>query len=151
MRFLAVPHSDSVLLIECDYPLSLSSCTKLSSLHLNGIHLFLDEPLGPALRHLTSTFPAGEDREIPRSVNVCFTLDVGPTWESRINGIDWDTAETALATLESRLLNEMDHWSIVIRVDTAYLVVSEDEERRILDVTGQKFERFASALRIDIR
>jgi hypothetical protein len=149
--FSAVPQSDSVLLIECDYPLSLSSCTKLSSLYLNGVHLFLDEPLGPALHHLTSTLPTGEDSGVPRSVNVCFTLDVGPTWESRINDIDWNAAGTALATLESRLDNDMDHWSVMMRVNTAYFAISEDEERRILDVTGQKFGRFSSALRIDIR
>lgn len=149
--FFAILRSDSVLLIECDYPLTLSSCTKLSSVYLNGIHLFPDEPLGPALRHLTSTLPAGEDSGVPRLVNVCFTLDVGPTWESRIDDIDWDAAGTALATLESRLIDDVDHWSIVMRVDTACLVISEDEERRILDVTGQKFGRFSSALRIDIR
>ena len=149
--FLLVPHSDSVLLIECDHPLSLLSCTNLSSLYLNGIHLFVDEPLGPALHHLTSTLPTGEDSEVPRSVNVCFTLDIGPTWESRINDIDWDAAGMALATLESRLDKDTDHWSVVIKVDTAYLAISEDEERRILDVTRQKFGRFSSALRIDIR
>ena len=149
--FLDVPHSDFVLSTECDYPLSLSSCTKLSSLYLNGIHLFVDEPLGPALHHLTSTLPTRENSEVPRSVNVCFTLDVGPTWEGRISDIDWDAAGMALATLESRLNDDMDHWSVVIKVDTAYLAISEAEERRIMDVTGQKFERFSSALRIDIR
>lgn len=146
----AIPRSDSVLSIECDYPLSLSSCTRLSSLYLNGIHLFLDEPLGPALHHLVSTLPAAEDSENPRSIKVCFTLDMGPTWESHTDDIDWDAAGVALTSLESRLDSDKDHWSVVMKVDSSYLAIPEDEKRRILDVAGQKLERFAAVLQLDI-
>jgi len=135
---------------ECDYPLSLSSCTRLASLYLNGIHLFPDEPLGPALHHLASTLPMTEDSVNTRSVNVCFALDLGPAWESRIDDVDWDAAEMALASLESRVDSDKDHWSITMKVDSSYLAISEDEERRILDVAGQKLERFAAVLRLDI-
>jgi hypothetical protein len=145
-----IPHSDSAMLIECDQPLSLSSCTRLSSLYLNGIHLFLDEPLGPALHNLASTLPAAKDSKNPRSINVCFTLDVGPAWESRIDDVDWGAAGTALTSLESRLDEEKDHWSIVMTVDSPYLAISEDEERHIPGVIGQKLERFAAVLRLDI-
>jgi len=138
-----IPHSDSPLLIECDYPLSLSSCTRLSSLYLNGIHLFIDEPLGPALYHLASTLPTAEDSEHPRSISICFTLDVGPTWESRIDDIDWDAAGIALTSLESRLDKEKDHWGVIMK----YLATSEDEERRVLDVSGLKLGRFSALLR----
>ena len=146
-----IPHSDSFPSIECNYPLSISSCTRLSSLYLNGIHLFLDEPLGPALRNLTSTLPKAEDSKHPRSVNVCFTLDVGPAWESRIDDFDWDAAGVALTSIKSRLDSEKDHWSVTIKVDSSYLAIFEDEERRILGVAGQKLERFSDILRLDIR
>jgi hypothetical protein len=145
-----VPHSDSALLIECGYPLSLSSCTRLSSLYLNGIHLFLDEPLGLALYNLASTLPTAEDSENSCSVNVRFTLDVGPAWESRIDDVDWDAAGAALTSLESRLDNDKDHWSITMKVDSSHLSVSEDEERRIPLVAGQRLERFAAILQLDI-
>ena len=145
-----VPQSDFVLFIECDYSLSLQSCTRLSSLFLNGIHLFLDEPLGPALHHLASTLPTAADSEVSRSVNVCFTLDVGQAWESRIDDIDWGAAGMALTSLESRLDSDKDHWSVTVGVDSSHLAISEDEERRIFDVAGQKLERFSSVLRLDI-
>jgi len=128
----------------------LSSCTRLSSLYLNGIHLFLDEPLGPALHHLASTLPTAENGGRPRFINVGFILDVGPAWESRINDVDWDTAMMALTSLESRLDKDKDRWSITMRVDSSYLAVSEEEERQILDVAGQRLERFATALRLDV-
>jgi len=138
-----IPHFDFLLLIECDYPLSLSSCTRLSSLYLNGIHLFVDEPLGPALHHLASTLPTAEDSEHPRSISICFTLDVGPAWESRIDDVDWDAAGIALTLLESRLDKEKDNWSVTM----GYLAISEDEERRILEVAGRKLGRFSTLLR----
>lgn len=145
-----IPYSDSASLIECDYPLSLSSCTRISSLYLNGIHLFLDEPLGPALHYLASTLPTVEKSENPRSVKVCFTLDAGPAWENRIGDVDWDAAGTALASLESRLDKDKDHWNVTMKVDSSYLTISKDEERRILDVSGQKLERFTTVLQLDI-
>ena len=145
-----IPYSDPALLTECNYPLSLSSCTRLSSLYLNGIHLFLDEPLGPALHHLTSTFPTAEDGGGPRSIKICFSLDAGPAWESRINDVDWDAAGKALASLESRLDKGKDHWDVTMRIDSSYLVISEEEERRILDVAGRKLGRFVGILQLDI-
>lgn len=144
------PRSDS-LLAECDYPLTLSSCTRLSSLYLNGIHLFLDEPLGPALHHLTSTLPTTKDSKTPRSIEIRFTLDVGPAWESHIDDVDWDAAGTALTSLESRLDDGKDHWGITMKVDSLYLAISEDEERRILDIAGKKLERFTAVLQLDVR
>ena len=137
-------------MIECNHPLSLSSCARLSSLYLNGIHLFLDEPLGPALHHLTSTFPTAEDGGNPRSITICFTLDAGPTWESRIDDVDWEAAGKALASLESRLDKGKDHSNVTMKVDSSYLVISEDEERRILDVARRKLGRFVSVLQLDI-
>jgi len=136
---------------ECNCPLSLSSCTQLSSLYLNGIHLFFDEPLGPGLHHLTSTLPRGKDTGCPRSIHVGFDLDVGPAWETHIDGVDWDAAGTALASLEPRLDEGKDHWSINVKVDSSYLPISEDEERRILDVAGQKLKRFSAVLHLDTR
>ena len=138
------------MLTECDYPLSLSSCTRLSSLYLNGIHLFLDEPLGPALHHLASTFPAAEDGDGPRSIKVGFNLDAGPAWESRIDDVDWGAAGEALASLESRLDKDRDHWNVTMKVDSSYLVISEDEERSILDVARRKLGRFVAVLQLDI-
>ena len=91
------------------------------------------------------------DRGIPRSVNVCFTLDVGPAWENRIDEVDWDAAGTALTSLESRLDNDKDHWCITIKVDSSYLAISEDEEQRVLDLAGKKLEKFSSALQLDVR
>ena len=82
---------------------------------------------------------------------MCFTLDVGQTWESHIDNVDWDAAGIALASLESRLDNDRDQWSVAVRVDSSYLAISEDEERRILDVARQKLERFSSVLRLDVR
>lgn len=142
---------DSVSFTECDRPLSLSSCTRLSFLYLNGIHLFLDEPLGPALYHLTSTLPGTKNSGHPLSINLCFTLDVGPAWASHIDDIDWDAAGTALASLESRLEEGKDHWSVTIEVDPSYLSISEDEERRIREALMQKLERFSAVLQLDIR
>jgi len=135
---------------ECDYPLSLSSCTQLSSLYLNGIHLFIDEPLGPALFHLASTLPGARDSGHPRSINVCFALDVGPAWARRIDDVDWDAAGAALTSLESRLDEGKDHWSIAVKVDSSYLSICEDEERRILEILKQKLERFSAVLQLDI-
>lgn len=76
---------------------------------------------------------------------------MGPTWESRIDNIDWDAAGVALTSLESRLDSEKDHWGVTMKVDSSYLAISEDEERRILDVAGHKLERFAAVLQLDIR
>ncbi|KAF9647174.1 hypothetical protein BDM02DRAFT_3117413 [Thelephora ganbajun] len=135
---------------ECDYPLSLSSCTQLSSLYLNGVHLFLDEPLGPALHHLASTLPTPEASKHPRFINVCFTLDMGPAWASRIDNVDWDAVAVSLASLESRLDNNKDNWVVAMKVDSSYLPISGEEERQILDVAGQKLERFSAVLRLDI-
>ena len=84
-----------------------------------------------------------------RSVNVCFTLDVGQTWESRIDDVDWGAAGTALTSLESRLSREKDHWSVTVAVNSSHLAISEDEEQQILDVAGRKLERFSSVLRLD--
>lgn len=56
----------------------------------------------------------------------------------------------ALTSLESRLDKDKDRWSITMRVDSSYLAVSEEEERQILDVAGQRLERFATALRLDV-
>jgi len=84
-----------------------------------------------------------------RSVNVCFTLDVGQTWESRIDDVDWGATGTALTSLESRLSRDKDNWSVTVAVNSFHLAISEDEERRILDVAGQKLERFSSVLRLD--
>ena len=151
LRLKVIFRSDFILFIECDYPLSLSSCTRLSTLYLNGIHLFPDEPLGPALHHLVSTLPTARNSKVSRSVNVCFILDVGPTWQSRIDDVDWDAAGKALTSLESRLDNDKDHWSITMKVDSLYLAISEDEEREILDVARRKLERFSPVLRLDIR
>ena len=131
--------------------MSLSSCTHLTSLYLNGIHLFIDEPLGPALHHLASTLPNAKDGDFSRSVHVGFTLDVGPSWETRINDVDWDGVGTALASLESRLEKDRDNWSITVDVDSSYLCFSRDEERRILGAAWQKLERFSSALQLDVR
>ena len=143
-----VLYPDPAPSIECDYPLSLSACTRLSSLYLNGIHLFLDESLGPALHHLASTFPMAECGGNPRSIKIGFNLDTGPAWESRIDDVDWDAAGTALASLESRLDKDKDHWNVTMKVDSSYLAISEDEERRILDVAGKKLERFAAVLQL---
>jgi len=128
----------------------LSSCTRLSSLYLNGIHLFPDEPLEPALHHLTSTFPTAVDGGHPRSIKICFTLDVGPAWESRIDGVDWDAVGKALASLESRLDKVKDHWNVTMKVDSSYPITSKDEERRILDVARRKLGRFVDVLQLDI-
>ena len=119
-------------------------------MYLNEIHLFHDEPLGPALHHLASTLPTAAESEISRSVNVCFTLDVGQTWESRIDDVDWGAAGISLASLESRLDNDKDHWSVTVGVNSSHLVISKEEERRILEVAGQKLEKFSSVLRLDI-
>ena len=85
----------------------------------------------------------------PRSIKICFTLDTGPVWESRIDDVDWDAAGTALASLESRLDKDKDNWSVAMKVDSSYLAISEDEERRIFDVTGEKLEKFAAVLQLD--
>lgn len=75
---------------------------------------------------------------------------MGPTWESHTDDIDWDAAGVALTSLESRLDSDKDHWSVVMKVDSSYLAIPEDEKRRILDVAGQKLERFAAVLQLDI-
>ena len=91
-----------------------------------------------------------EDSENPRSIKLCFTLDAGPAWESRIDDVDWGAAEVALASLESRLDNDKDHWDVTMKVDSSYLAISEDEEQRILHLAGQKLERFVAVLQLDI-
>ena len=75
---------------------------------------------------------------------------MGQAWESRIDDVDWGAAGTALTSLESRLDNDKDHWSVTVGVDSSHLAISGDEERRILGVAGQKLERFSSVLRLDI-
>jgi len=75
---------------------------------------------------------------------------VGQTWESRIDDVDWEATGIALISLESRLDNDKDNWSIMVRVNSSHLGISEEEERRILYVVGQKLERFSSVLRLDI-
>lgn len=146
-----IPHSDSALLTECDYPLSLESSTRLSSLYLNGIHLFLDEPLGPALHHLASTLPRSKDGDHPRSINIGFILEVGQAWESRMDGVDWDAVGMSLTSLKSRLEEGKDNWSATMKVDSSYLSISEEEERRILDFAEKKLKTFSAALQLDNR
>ena len=76
-------------------------------------------------------------------------MDAGPAWESRIDDVDWDATGKALASLESRLDRDKDHWNVTMKVDSSYLVISEDEERHILDVARRKLGRFVDVLQLD--
>ena len=76
---------------------------------------------------------------------------MGPTWASRIDDVDWGAAGTALTSLESRLEEGKDHWSVIIKVDSSHLSISEDEQRRIVEVLEQRLERFSAVLQLDIR
>lgn len=100
---------------------------------------------------MASTLPGIGDCEHPRSINVCFILDAGPAWANRIDDIDWNAVETALTSLESRLEEGKDQWSVTVKVDSSYLSISSDEERQILEVSMQKLDKFSAVLQPDIR
>lgn len=91
-----------------------------------------------------------KDNGHPRSINVGFVLDVGAAWASRIDDVDWDAAGIALTSLESRLKEGKDHWGVTMKVNSSY-AISQDEERRILEVLKQKLEKFSTVLQLDIR